>query len=197
VFVPGISSVGNVVFAPMKSAIEHLALGKHELITVNLPSVDTIANKSSIKPTALAADIQAIRQILTRLILEEGRLVILVAHSYGGTPALSAAEGLWHHQRKPKGQLGGGGGGGVVRAGLISSSLALPGGSVAGDIGTWLAENNLPGHKEAKFDVIDDVSVHACMHASDWQQAINAASPEGTSLTRHWIAGNVFRPCRL
>ena len=128
IFVPGMCSIASVVFAPL---IDELAskhnLPKSSLVPIDLPSCDAIATKADLKPSALFADIAAVRSTINKQI-EAGRDVIVVAHSYGGTPALCATEGLWKGRRGPSEKTNG-----VVYIALISSSLPLTGKTVAGD----------------------------------------------------------------
>lgn len=55
----------------------------------------------------LADDVASLRSVLTRLIEEEGKDVVLVGHSYGGVVASGAAEGFAKADRKAAGQEGG------------------------------------------------------------------------------------------
>ena len=132
IFVPGFCSVGSVVYAAL---INHLSskydLPKSSLIPVDLPSCDAIATKADLKPSGLSVDITAIRSAITTQ-LDLGQDVLIIAHSYGGTPSLCAADGLW----KPHGTASGRPNG-VLRIALISSSLSLPGKSVASDRQSW------------------------------------------------------------
>ena len=119
--------------------LRSLGWNDEDLTAVDNPSVDSVANKSDVKPNALVADIRNLRSILSRLIEEQGRNVLVVAHSYGGTPALSACQDLWQHVRQQQAKSGG-----VIRVGLIASSLTLPGSSVAVDRSSWQEANGIP-----------------------------------------------------
>ncbi|KAL2814955.1 Alpha/beta hydrolase fold-1 [Aspergillus granulosus] len=55
----------------------------------------------------LADDVASLRSLVTRLIEEEGKDVVLVGHSYGGVVASCAAEGFAKADRKAAGQEGG------------------------------------------------------------------------------------------
>jgi pimeloyl-ACP methyl ester carboxylesterase len=124
ILVPGMSSVGSTVYAPL---LEELKKANFEHVhAVDLPSVDCTTTKADLKPTALDADIELIRLAIKRALVDLKRDVVVVAHSYGGTPALYACEGMWKSAQPP-------GTPGVLSAALISSSLSLPGNSVAID----------------------------------------------------------------
>lgn len=152
VLIPGLASVGSIVYAPLVEALVKNGWDKKDLIAINNPSVDTIATNADIKPTALDADIRRVRAALAKAIEEEGRDVLLVGHSYGGAVTVSAADGFWKHSRAGEGKKGG-----VLKAGLISAAVPLPGGSVAADRMSWLQANNLPGDEGGQMDMIDGV----------------------------------------
>ena len=124
VLVPGMSSVGSIVYEPLIQELK--SAGSTEVRAVDLPSIDPIVRKTNLDPNALEADIKAITKLLLELIEQKEMDVLVVGHSYGGTPALCACEGFWRSQRSDKK-------GGVVRTALISSSLSFDGRSVAGD----------------------------------------------------------------
>jgi pimeloyl-ACP methyl ester carboxylesterase len=124
ILVPGMSSVGSIVYAPL---LEELKKANFERVhAVDLASVDCTTTKADLKPTALNADIELIRLAIKRALVDLKRDVVVVGHSYGGTPALYACEGMWKSAQPP-------GTPGVLSAALISSSLSLPGNSVAID----------------------------------------------------------------
>lgn len=154
--VPGFCSTATSIYAPL---ITHLqSLGYTSIHPIDLPSIPTTTAKTSLKPNALAADIALIHSILTTLISEEEKEVIIVGHSYGGVPSLYASEGLWKSQRPP------GKKGGVLKTYLISAAITLPGQSIASVRAEWADAN--PGGgindegSQLKLDVIDDVSPH-------------------------------------
>jgi pimeloyl-ACP methyl ester carboxylesterase len=153
VLVPGFASVGRVVFEPTVAALRTLGWSDDAVVTVNNPTVDPIATKADLSPHGLAADIRNLRGILTKLIEDEGRDVLLVGHSYGGTPSMSASQDLWKHLREPQGKKGG-----VVQIGLIASSLTLPGRSVAVDRSEWQQANDMPPDDGSGVEMIDGVS---------------------------------------
>lgn len=153
VFVPGMCSRGSIVYESlMRKLNSPFAIPLSDLHALNLPST---TKGASLKPNALEADIAFIRSMLTRLIQQQHRDVVVAAHSYGGTPALAACAGLWKHQRLPKSQAGG-----VIRVACLASSLSLPGGSVASDREIWKADNPEQAHKindegGVKLEVVD------------------------------------------
>jgi hypothetical protein len=153
VLIPGICSIGNVFYGPLKKELQ--ALGYTDIIIIDLPSVDSVDRLSSLQPNALLADIEYIRQTI-KGIVDAGKDVVIGAHSYGGTPSLYASEGLWKHARQANGHEGG-----VVKTVLLSSSLSLPGESIAGCRAKWATENDpemLKAQDASTVQMIDDVS---------------------------------------
>ncbi|KAL9096484.1 MAG: hypothetical protein Q9165_001481 [Trypethelium subeluteriae] len=128
IFVPGMCSVGNIVY---KDLVEELQkkIPSVNLHVINLPSVDAIATNANLDPNGLQADIDAIR-VEIQFLVDAGKSVLVVAHSYGGTPALYASEGLWKTQETDQS-------GCVTMVAVMSSSLALPGNTIAGDRTEW------------------------------------------------------------
>jgi pimeloyl-ACP methyl ester carboxylesterase len=140
VFVPGMASVGEVVYAPLVNALTALGHSKETLhIVQNISCQPDLTKAPSMDGNALQKDIEQIQALLKKLVTEQRHDVLLVAHSYGGTPAIYASSGLWKHQRTAAGAEGG-----VLKIALISSSLTLPGGTIAGDRAAWQAANGLP-----------------------------------------------------
>ncbi|KAI9698599.1 MAG: hypothetical protein M1820_007398 [Bogoriella megaspora] len=135
IFVPGICSVGSIVYKALTEELEKI-IPSTKLHIIDLPSVDAIATNANLEPNGFQADLNAVGAQIKPLV-DAGKSVLIVAHSYGGTPALYASEGLWKTQRT--GQTGG-----VVKIALLSSSLALPGGTVAGDREAWKKSNGQP-----------------------------------------------------
>lgn len=129
VFVPGMASVGSIVFGPLVKALQ--SRGFAHLTPVDLPSVDAINTKVSLKPSGLYTDIAAVRSAI-QAHLDAGRDVVVVAHSYGGTPSLYAIGDQWKSAAGKKG---------VVRAVMLTASMCLPGGSVHGDRMVYKEQN--------------------------------------------------------
>ncbi|KAL8375644.1 hypothetical protein RB595_006972 [Gaeumannomyces hyphopodioides] len=94
-----------------------------------LPSVGT-TNPSQ----ALNADVAAVRADVERLV-DAGKEVVLVGHSYGGAVMGSAVEGLGAHQRKAAGHEGG------IVSQIWMTAFALDvGGSLGAGVGAVLPE---------------------------------------------------------
>lgn len=153
VFVPGLASVGTVVYGPLIKTLVALGQPSDSMHPINNVSVvEDLSKAPSLSGNALQKDIEQIRAVLKKLVEDEQRDVLLIAHSYGGTPALYAVAGLWKHQRAAKGVVGG-----VIRVALIASSLSLPGASVAADRAEWLKANNQPGDDGGQIEMVDGV----------------------------------------
>ncbi|GAP90694.2 hypothetical protein SAMD00023353_5200180 [Rosellinia necatrix] len=86
-------------------------------------------------------DAKHLRSLLTKAIDEEGKEVVLVAHSYAGVASANAVEGLGVHQRKARGERGG------VLMILYLAASVIPAGTSFAEL---LDPNNLP------WDVSED-----------------------------------------
>lgn len=100
--------------------------------TIKLPSAEAFNGNADLTPNPLEADIKAIRTMLKDLVETQNHDVLLVAHSYGGTPSLHSTKGLWKHTRHSSG---------VTKALLLCSSLSLPGQAVGGVRMAWAQAN--------------------------------------------------------
>ena len=150
VLVPGMSSVGTAVYAPLLAELSKLELtDTHPL---DLPSIDPLAHLEELTPNPLEADIRHIRATLT-LLVEKGNVVVVVAHSYGGTPTLAAAEGLWLHRREANT-------GGISKVILLSASLSLPGNSVASDRAEWCKAQGVELDANVRIEVVQNQPIY-------------------------------------
>ena len=148
VLVPGMSSVATIVYKPLIKSLK----GKHgfaDITPVNLPSVDSMATKASLKPSGLHVDIAAVRAAIESY-LKDGKDVVVVAHSYGGTPSLYAIDDLWKANQPGKP--------GVLKDILLSASLTLPGGTVAGDRDEYKQKHGGINDGEPTVEPVGDVS---------------------------------------
>jgi alpha-beta hydrolase superfamily lysophospholipase len=99
VFVPG-------SFAPADIYTEFVeVLTKHglETVVVNTPSVGRREGKG---PATMTDDVDEISNVVVPLI-DQGKEVILVAHSYGGIPTTQSLEKLSQKARSAEGKSGG------------------------------------------------------------------------------------------
>lgn len=153
VLVPGMFSVGSVFYKPLEKDLRNK--GFTDVVTIDLPSVDSISRAKELVPNPLEADIKYLREQAEALV-EIGQDVLLVAHSYGGTIALYACEGLWKHERESSGKTGG-----VMKAALLSSSLSLPGTKIGAVRGEWAAKHMpdmIVGSETSRVEVFEGVS---------------------------------------
>ncbi len=98
---------------------EELTKHSYPSVVVKLPSV------GSNPPVASHhEDTAAVRKELERVIVSEGKEVVLVMHSYGGIPGSEAVTGLEKAARKEKG--------GVIHALFIAAFLVPKGNSLMG-----------------------------------------------------------------
>ena len=147
-------SVGSVFYKPLKKELGKL--GFSDVIIIDLPSVDSVSRTRDLVPNPLQADINYVRGQIEPLV-KDGKDVVVVPHSYGGTVALYACEGLWKHEREASGQAGG-----VIKAALMSSSLCLPGTQVGTVRGEWAAKympDMIVGSETSRVEVFDGVSL--------------------------------------
>ena len=122
VLVPGITTVASVVFEPLVKQLDRI--GVKDFRPLDIPSVNPTR---PLLPNAFEADVSAIRAALTEAIESKGLDVVLVGHSYGGTPCLAATEGLWKTTRERQGLKGG-----VAKVALIAAPLVQAGESISG-----------------------------------------------------------------
>lgn len=78
-----------------------------------------------------------------------GRDVVVIGHSYGGTPASQCVEGLGKEEREGRGERGG-----VVAVGYLTSLVPEVGGSAGGVLGEVKDEEN-----QMRFEVGVSLSV--------------------------------------
>jgi len=100
VIVPGSFSPPSLY----RSIVDDLESAGYEATTIYLPTVGD-ANKTV--GVTLADDATAIKSVLTRLIDEEGKDVILVTHSYGGIAGAEGAKGFAQAVRQADQKKGG------------------------------------------------------------------------------------------
>ncbi|KAF2801360.1 alpha/beta-hydrolase [Mytilinidion resinicola] len=98
---------------------DSLRAAGYDTYVVSLPS---IGRKPGPAPTMLD-DAAYIADAVTK-VADEGKDILLVAHSYGGIPATQAVKGLAKAQRKQAGKTGG-----IVRLAYLSALAPLIGGT--------------------------------------------------------------------
>lgn len=124
VFVPGAFHTPNH-FTPLT---ELLQASSYPSLTVSLPSIGAQAATGT-----LTDDIQAVRAVLERLIEQEGKDVVLAAHSYGGVPACQTVNGLEKSKRANGGKKGG-----VIHVLFIAALLVEEGKALVDALGGGL-----------------------------------------------------------
>ena len=146
--IPGLSSKATV-YDPLLSLLQATpTIARAQALS--LPSTSAPDPSAAAPPTALERDAQAIRAAAQHA-AAQGHAVVLVAHSYGGTPALHATAGLWR---------GGARGPGVARVLLLSGSLGLAGEAVGGVRAAWAAahpEAGIDDERGARVEIRDGV----------------------------------------
>ncbi|KAI4112807.1 MAG: hypothetical protein LQ338_008271, partial [Usnochroma carphineum] len=98
VFVPGFLHT-PAHFGPIS---ELLSKSGYSTITVARPTIGDLAAVSNYRD-----DVQAVRDVLERLVEYENKEVILAPHSSGAIPACQAVNGLERSVRAQEGKLGG------------------------------------------------------------------------------------------
>lgn len=115
IFVPGAWHTS----ASFEKVVRVLTMDGYECIGLHLPSVGGNPTVKSMDP-----DKALIRSTVTQLV-EGGKDVVMVSHSYGGVPTNSCLEGLSKTERVRDGKMGG-----VVGHCMISALLLDEGESV-------------------------------------------------------------------
>lgn len=108
--------------------ISKLSAYGYNAVAVALPSV---GGKTV---TDMRDDAVAVRKVTSKLI-DEGKNVVLVSHSYGGLPATESAEGLSKKEREASGETGG-----ISALLYVTALLVAPGESLADVMGTEPAD---------------------------------------------------------
>ena len=149
VLVPGLGSVGSIVYKPLIQALK-VKHGFSDVSPVNLPSIDAMATKASLKPSGLHVDIAAVG-VAIEAHINEGKDVVVVAHSYGGTPSLYAIGDFWKTKQAGKP--------GVLKAIMLCTSLTLPGRTVQGDRKEYKQKHGGIDDGPIKIEPFEDVSL--------------------------------------
>nr|GAT42523.1 predicted protein [Mycena chlorophos] len=133
---------------------------------VALPTVGSLASTAP-----LNADVNAIRDSLERLVVNENRDVVLVCHSYGGVPGSQAVKGFERSRRMADGTDGG-----IVQVVFLAAMLPKEGESTAEllagvgapkELGRWLepgTENTIVANKHATEMLFHDLDTDAAAH---------------------------------
>ena len=99
-------------FAPLRSSLlEH----GYPSTAISLPSVD-----GRLPVSSHLDDVAVIRAELERLVIAEGKEVVLAMHSYGGIPGAGSVRGLEKRIREKKGEKGG------IRAAVFMAAFLVP-----------------------------------------------------------------------
>ncbi|KAK4113193.1 alpha/beta-hydrolase [Canariomyces notabilis] len=115
-------------YAPVISAV---AQAGYEIKALHLPSVGVATGQGrpgiGVPPPTMYDDAALIAGEAGRLVGNEGKDVMLVAHSYGGIPATESIKGLSKRDRQRDGK----GPGGIVRIGYVTCLMPVAGESAA------------------------------------------------------------------
>lgn len=116
--------------------VAHLREAGYPAVSLTLPSVDP----QEPKKIEVVTDIAFIREKMLLPLLEDGKDVVLVMHSYGGLPGGAAAKGVSKSERTSEGLLGG-----VIGLVFIAAFLAREGDSLlsalGGKLDAWVTSN--------------------------------------------------------
>ena len=116
--------------------IAHLHEAGYPTMSVTLPSVGS----QEPKKIEVTTDVAFIREEMLLPLLEDGKDVILVMHSYGGLPGGAAAKGLSKSERRSEGQPGG-----VIGLVFLAAFLAREGdtllSALGGELDDWITSN--------------------------------------------------------
>ncbi|KAF2867792.1 Alpha/beta hydrolase fold-1 [Massariosphaeria phaeospora] len=134
VLVPG-AWHSPIHYAPLTQLLE---AANHTVVTARLPSVGS----STPKDQSVANDASFIENKLLRPLMEQGKDVLLLMHSYGGCPGAVAAKGHSKKERMDAGQKGG-----IVGLVFLCAFLAGEGDSLKSKLPNqehfpWVMENS-------------------------------------------------------
>lgn len=152
----------------------------YPVISSRLPSVDS----PNPKDVLVATDAAFIRETLLGPLIEEGKEIVLIMHSYGGSPGAAAAKGLSKTELSAESKKGG-----IIGLIFICALLAIEGDSLLSKIGgkfdPWVIINNETGNlnvsdpKEVFYaDVPDPLASEAIAHLRpESMSALTSPSP--------------------
>jgi hypothetical protein len=138
-FIPGSFSVPDF-YDSVLSAVRSKG---YEIKGLHAPSAGLKSGPREGAPPTMYDDAVYIASETEKLV-DEGKDVILVAHSYGGTPTTESTKGLSKKEREAQGKKGG-----IVRLAYLTALVPELGTSAAGMLGALPANNQL----EMKIDV--------------------------------------------
>ncbi|TVY82177.1 hypothetical protein LSUE1_G002460 [Lachnellula suecica] len=102
-----------------KPSTFHLLTPKLEALSYPVVAPQLACSKGTSPTVMLADDVAIIKEVMVPL-MDAGKEIVLVAHSYGGTPGCAAVEGQTVAERSVRGEKGG------VKAMLFISCLMVP-----------------------------------------------------------------------
>ena len=125
-------------FSALRTALEGHG---YEVVAPQLPSVGASPNVPD-----FSQDVATVRAVLSTLIDDQKKDVVLAAHSYGGVPGTEAAKGFAkstrHHPSSAS--TGSGGGGGIIALVYMTAYLSLVGESCADAVTKGGVDSTLP-----------------------------------------------------
>jgi pimeloyl-ACP methyl ester carboxylesterase len=103
---------------------EYLEPLKRGLLAASYPDVRLVAAVSMTLPPHVdtSKDVNAVRAVFEKAIINEGKEIVVVAHSYGGMMSSDAAEGLLRQDRAAAGEPGG-----ITRMVFLTAFALCPG----------------------------------------------------------------------
>lgn len=119
---------------------KHLIARLHEADYATASVALSSVNPPHPKEIEVATDVALIREKMLLPLLEEGKDLVLVLHSYGGFPGAAAAKGLSPSERRSEGRSGGIIGMIFMAAFLAPTGISLTD-AVGGRLDTWITVN--------------------------------------------------------
>jgi hypothetical protein len=155
VFLPEMSSKPAIVIVPGSFAPPELYNGVAEPLRtkgyeLSIANLKTVGKKPGPLPT-IYDDAAAIAEEVTKF-ADEGKDVVIIAHSYGGIPTSEAVKGLTKAQREKEGKKGG-----IIRLGYLSCLVPA--------VGTPAVADNTGNAAAFELIVPDAVSSSSCSYA--------------------------------
>lgn len=144
IFVPGSYSL----ISEYKEILDALKETGYEVVAIYLPTIGLSSGKGrDTPPASMYDDAAAVAEAAERLIVGEGKNVMIVGHSYAGIPMSQSTKGLGKVEREARGERGG-----IVRLAILAGLVPPVGESAASLL------QSLP--KEKAPPVAVDVSYH-------------------------------------
>ena len=142
--------------------------GHYEVVAIDLPSVSP---PSSLPGKTMTDDANHIRGVI-EAIVNKGRDVVLVMHSYGGIPGTQSLSDIARSERGKQQSKDGTGVGGVVGLVYVTSLLVRKGENLKDSLEPFAKPNDF-----FRVEVCRTISSHTFLDHTSQRQALSVLSP--------------------